>query len=192
MPLDLSPEPIRLRIPDECKPFIVRQRRRNIKMSLLPGLVFIPFFLLVGWKAVRMEFGHLLPIPFSGFVCFYVARKQWRYQIDKRGIFCLIEPSESSWRETEVFWKDRIILSVDESTWEDLPSLSFRMGAKIDSSITYLSVVQMPYRPEDVHTVRDRVMPAIEYYRQKYGHDQWIADHGWESYVTPAKVMVNG
>ena len=195
MPLDLTPKPIKLTVADEYKRFFYRKWNTHLLWGIVPALIVLPLFILViiaeGFKHRIFEFwGHLAIFPVAGITWFYWLRKPFSYQINKHGIG-VIEISKSTWSWHLISWKDSIILSVSDSTWQDLPALTIRVGETIDSTITYHSDWQMVYRSEDVHKLRDQVIPAIEYYREKHGHNEWIKSHGWETYQKPAALTAD-
>lgn len=194
MPLDLSPQPIKLVVPDEYKRFFYRKWNVQVLWAVIPSLfiTLLGLFTAVtgGFSILRFEWVHLAVFPVAFFAWHYWLRTPFSYHVNKHGIG-VIDCSRSSWSWHLISWKDSIILSITDSTWHDLPALTIRVAAKVDSTITYHSDWQLIYCPEDNHKVRDRVIPAIEYYRQKYGHGEWIAQHGWQNYAGTSKLVAD-
>lgn len=109
----------------------------------------------------------------------------WHYVISKNGIAGLISYSASSWTWMPIYWKQAVILSIIDGQWEDLPALIIRVAPK-RSRMERMEVLQFVYSADDENKVREKVIPAIEYYRAKYGHEAWIEERGWETYTQPS------
>ena len=188
--LDLSPKPVLLPVPTEYRHFVIRKWNSDYLVGMLPGVFALIIVALRGFKGIHFEWWHIAVIPALLAAWLFHSRKQWYSGINKNGVR-LIYYSRSFWSTRDILWKEEIILSVHKGTWCDFPALILHVAPR-EETMDRQEVLQLVYCPNDEYKVRDEAIPAIEYYREKYAHDEWIANHGWEIYIKPSELAIDG